>query len=287
MQSYLTTRELAELLRIKERKVYDLAATGGVPCTKVTGKLLFPAREIEAWLSGARSGPEAGAARPCVFLGSHDPLLDWALRESRCGIASYFDGSLDGLQRFVDGEGVVSGLHLFDRAEGSWNIGPVAARCAGLNAVLIGFATRRRGLVSAADRPLTGIADLAGRVVVRRQAESGAEPLLTDLLAEAGIAAETLERTPPVRSEGDAALAILRGDADAALGLETLARQYGLRFLPLVEERFDLLIDRAAYFEPPMQLFIAFCRSEAFTAGAARLGGYDITEFGTIRWNGG
>ena len=39
---FLTTREVAALLRVKERKVYDLAAAGDIPCRRVTGKLLFP-----------------------------------------------------------------------------------------------------------------------------------------------------------------------------------------------------------------------------------------------------
>ena len=91
---YLTTRELAALLRIKERKVYDLAASGTVPCSKAMGKLLFPRTEIEAWIAAGRHRPESrqdirrGSAprssfvRPNVVLGSHDPLLEWALRES-------------------------------------------------------------------------------------------------------------------------------------------------------------------------------------------------------------
>ena len=100
-KEYLTTKELADLLRIKERKVYDLAASGDVPCSKAMGKLLFPRKDVEAWLAGSSTGPSAQKLpdRPSVFLGSHDPLLDWALRESRSGIATFFDGSVDGLSR--------------------------------------------------------------------------------------------------------------------------------------------------------------------------------------------
>ena len=285
MPDYLTTKELADLLRIKERKVYDLAAAGEVPCAKVTGKLLFPRRDVEVWLAEARSGPRASGVRPNVFLGSHDPLLDWALRESRCGLATYFDGSLDGLDRFAAGEGVATGLHVRDAA-GGWNTGAVAALCGGLNAVLIGFATRRRGLVTAADAGIADLDDLAGCTVVQRQKESGAEPLFARMLAEAGVDTDAIRRTPPARSESDAALAILRGDADAAFGLEALAAQYGLSFRPLIEEHFDLLVDRRAFFEPPLQAFMAFCRTEALAEGASRMAGYDIGEFGSIRWNG-
>ena len=81
MPDYLTTKEVAALLRIKERKVYDLASTGALECSRAMGKLLFPADAVHAWLSANLSGagPAPVAARPGVFLGSHDPLLDWAL----------------------------------------------------------------------------------------------------------------------------------------------------------------------------------------------------------------
>ena len=112
-------KELADFLRIKQRKVYDLAASGNIPCSRAMGKLLFPRAEIEAWVARgmtaggmAESVPAGFAAparnRPGVFLGSHDPLLDWALRQSRCGLATFFDGSLDGLDRYAAGEGLAS-----------------------------------------------------------------------------------------------------------------------------------------------------------------------------------
>ena len=59
---YLTTREVAELLRVKERKVYEMAAAEEIPCRRVTGKLLFPRAELEAWLIGEQ--PPSAAARP-------------------------------------------------------------------------------------------------------------------------------------------------------------------------------------------------------------------------------
>jgi len=54
----------------------------------------------------------------------------------------------------------------------------------------------------------------------------------------------------------------------------------------LVEERFDLLIWRKAYFDPPFQKFLRFCGSSAFHAKAENLGGYDISGFGTVHFNG-
>ena len=85
---YLTTRELAELLRIKERKVYDLAASGEIPCSRATGKQRFPRRANEAWIADARSGPAPAPHRPDDFLGSHDPILKWSQQESSYGMST-------------------------------------------------------------------------------------------------------------------------------------------------------------------------------------------------------
>lgn len=290
MADYLTTKELAELLRIKERKVYDLAASGEVPCSKATGKLLFPRDAIEAWIVERSSGVERATCKPLpnVFLGSHDPLLEWALRESRCGIATFFDGSTDGIARFANREGVATGLHLYDPPSESWNERFVAERFAASPVVLVGWAKRQRGLIidEKLKGKIEGVSDLRGRRVAPRQAESGAQALFAHLLQSAGLAANDLEIAVPVRTEADAALAVLENKAEAAFGLASLAAQYRLPYVPLIEERFDLLVDRRSWFLPPMQTFLDFCRSEIFNARAQELAGYDISDFAKVRFVG-
>ncbi len=286
---YLTTRELAELLRIKERKVYDLAASGEVPCSKAMGKLLFPRRAITAWLAHSSSGPDLPELRrrPDVMLGSHDPLLEWALRQSGCGIATFFDGSGDGLDRFANGGGIAAGLHLYDAGSDTWNVADAEAACGHLPAVLISWARRSRGLVLA--KPFAGkisrLADLRGHRFAPRQPQAGAQRLFETLAARDGFDLTDLHLTEPARNEADAALAVREGKADAAFGLETCAHQYGLSFAPVLHERFDLLIDRRAFFEPPMQTFLTFCTSPAFRLRAEEMTGYDISGFGQVRFN--
>ena len=286
---YLTVRELAELLRIKERKVYDLAASGDVPVSRATGKLLFPRREIEAWIANASTGgvSETGARRPAICLGSHDPLLEWALRQSRCGLASFFDGSLDGLDRFRAGEGVAAGLHVHDAETGEWNVPQVSARCADQNAVLVAWARRARGLVMRPDLSgrIGGMADLAGQVIVPRPPETGTQALFTELAAKAGLEMSAQRQTDTTPSETDAVLAVAEGRGDVTFGLQSLAVQHGLAFVPVIEERFDLLVDRRAWFDAPMQTLVAFCRGDGFRAQAAQMAGYDISDLGTVRWN--
>ncbi|MEM8791787.1 MAG: helix-turn-helix transcriptional regulator [Pseudomonadota bacterium] len=279
---YLTTREVADLLRVKERKVYDLAAAGEIPHRRITGKLLFPRGEVLAWLGEAPA--TASGPRPHVLTGSHDPLLDWAVRESGSGLATLFNGSQDGLTCFSRGEAALSGLHVPD--SGGWNIGTVSA--AGVtDAVLIGWATRSRGLILSPrlDGQIASIADLKGHRVVLRQPGAGAAALFEQLLADAGMTAEDLQSaTAYARTESDAAAAVASDEADAAPGIEAMARQFQLPFLPLVEERFDLLIDRRAYFTEPVQALLAFMQSPAFEAKATALGGYGLSGAGEVRW---
>ena len=86
--------------------------------------------------------------------------------------------------------------------------------------------------------------------------------------------------------ETDAALAVLEGQADAAFGLASVAKQYRLDFVPVVRERFDLLVWRWDWFEEPFQKFLALCRSAVFEDHVRGLTGYDASGLGRIHFNG-
>ncbi|MBU1209988.1 MAG: helix-turn-helix transcriptional regulator [Alphaproteobacteria bacterium] len=290
MDRFLTTKELADLLRLKERKVYDMAAAGEVPCTRATGKLLFPREAIDAWLAEHTEAGDLASAkpRPGVVLGSHDPLLEWALRECRSGLASYFDSSRDGLERYGAREGIATGLHIYSPEHDDWNAPEVARRLGGEAVVLVEWARRQRGLIVGGGNPhgIVSMADLRGHRIVPRQAAAGTQVLFEHLLAAAGLSGNDVLVTAPALSEADAVLAVQEGKADAAFGLGALAGQYRLEFVPITEERFDLLIDRRSYFEPPLQSLFKFTRSKAFHTKAGELTGYDVAGLGTVHFNG-
>ena len=286
---YLTTKELAELLRIKERKVYDLAASGEIPCSKALGKLLFPRQAINAWLGENATGylPKVEITRPDIFLGSHDPLLDWALREAQINIATIFDSSLDGLDRFTRNEGIATGLHIYSATHDSWNTNHIEDDFSGRDVVLIEWAKRTRGLLLPPGKAATirSITDLKGLTLARRQKTAGSQILFEILRKRAGLGDEEIGHGPICRTESDAALAVNEGSADVAFGLEAQAGHFGLDFVPLIVERFDLLIDRHAYFEPPIQALLQFCKSKEFAQKAASMRGYDVGGLGRVRFN--
>lgn len=297
MADYLTTRELAALLRVKERKVYDLAADGTLPVRRVTGKLLFPRDEIEAWIvsSGGETKPAAGgkpfaapSAAPAIIAGGHDPLLEWALRESRSGIAAFLDGALDALNRRPGEDFIGAGLHIPEAGDG-WNVTAISEAFADRPVVLIEWAKRTRGLIFRRDlgRPVTGLSSVRGLRFQSRQEEAASGLVLARLLAREGLKKTDLNCIDTIeRTETDLAAAIADGKADVGLGIEAMARQFRQGFTPLIVERFDLLVWRKAYFDPPLQKLFRFCASESFARKAAELGGYDVTGFGTVHFNG-
>lgn len=273
---YLTTKEVAELLRLKERKVYDMAAEQSIPCTRATGKLLFSRAAINRWLRQHSAGSVA-ETNAVLISGSHDPLLEWAIRESQCGIATLFDGSIDGSERLRAGDATVAALHIFNASNKRWNIDYVGEQHAGGNCVLVSWIKRQRGLVFSSAE-VTDITSLKTLSIAGRQSGAGSQIVLESLLEEAQIDSQTLNFSITARSEHDAVIAVADGTAQCTLGLEALAMQHRLDFLPLIEESLDLLVDRRFWFEPPMQHFISFCRSPAFKKKLASMNGYRLAD---------
>ncbi|MFK7752733.1 MAG: substrate-binding domain-containing protein [Sedimentitalea sp.] len=287
MPDYLTTRELADLLRIGERKVYDLAASGDVPCVRAVGKLLFPRADITAWLASARSGPNvAEPPLPPIIAGSHDPLLDWALRESGSGLASFYDGSFDGLSRLATRGAQAAGLHI--REHDGFNRRAVQDAVGEAPVVLVEIAKRQRGLLL---RPglqgVRGFGDLAGRRVILRQDSAASLREFDARLSDAGLSRDDIDALPTrARTEEELAAILHDGKADVGFGLGALTGLFDLGFVALAQERFDLAIWRRAWFDPPLQNLMAFLDTPACAARANDMGGYDLSGLGTIHHNG-
>jgi putative molybdopterin biosynthesis protein len=290
----MNTKEVADYLRIKQRKVYALLRAKRIPCSRVTGKWLFPKHLIDLWVAEntdyAGLGFETRPPAP-VVAGSHDPLLEWAVRASGCGLALRASGSLDGLKQLAAGEAVMAGLHVRDGKSGEYNA-RVLREAAGLrDVVLIHWARRRQGLVLAPGNPLKirRVADLPKKRAhfMLRQPSAGSHLLLLHFHAAARLKPADMNFVhPPVLSETDVGLAIVEGRADAGLAIEAVARQFRLAFVPLAEERFDLALRRRSYFEGPAQALFAFAAGPALKRRAAALGGYDVSQSGRVVWSG-
>jgi excisionase family DNA binding protein len=292
MPDVLTLREAAAWLRLSERSLYDLARQRRVPAAQLGGKWLFPRALLERWLAGLADPPgvEQRVAPPAILAGSHDPLLDWAARQSGCGLALRGGGSLDGLEALAHGEAAVAAIHLIDPDSGTFNVPAVRAALAGRGVVGVVWAWREQGLIVPPGNPLglAAVADLArpGLRIIGRQRRAGSHALLLHLLAEAELRLEQLGFLPdPAMAEDEVAAAVAEGRAEAGFGIRAAAAARGLGFVPLVRERFDLVMDRRTYFESPVQALLGFARSPGFAARAGRMGGYDTAGTGSIAFN--
>ena len=292
MPDLMTTREVADYLRIKERKIYEMVRDGAIPSTRVTGKWLFPRHLIDLWLVDGTEGPETGPTpqAPPIVAGSHDPLLDWALRESDSALAMFACGSAAGLERLADGRALATGLHLLDAASGEYNVVALRRALGSKPVVAVEWAWRAQGLVVVPGNPLgiAGVDDLAtrGARIAYRQDGAGSELLFRHLLDRAGLGMDLLTlMAEPCKSETELGLAVLEGEADAGLAVEAAARTLRLDFVPLARERFDLVVARRDYFEPAMQRLLEFARAERFRRHAGELGGYDVSATGRVVYN--
>jgi putative molybdopterin biosynthesis protein len=292
MPELLTTDEAALHLRLSERKLYELVAKGMVPCTKVTGRWLFPRAALDRWVIAGLTGPAefARVSPPPIVGGSHDPLLEWALRESGSRLASLPEGSEEGLRRLARGEVMVAATHLhrLDRQDDQCNVAAVADAPGLHDAVVIAFARREQGILLAPGNPL-GLSDIASIAksrarMAQRQPGAGAQLLLLSLLARAGIAPDDLTLVRPVCATGpDLAQAVRSGHADCGIATRAVALAASLDFLPLTWEHFDLVLRQRDYFLPGPQALFGFMRSAALRERATELGGYDIGSIGGVR----
>src|SRR5688572_11401647 len=281
--------EAADFLRLGPRKVYDLVAKGELPHTRAGAKILFEREALQRWLAGRASGAGTSRPLPSTIAGSHDPLLDWAVRESRCGLALLTAGSGDGIERLLAGEACAALLHIPAPDLSDFNRHVAAARFTGRDIALVAWARREQGLLVPRGNPrkLKSVAQLTGRGlrVAMRQEGSGSRALLERLLDREGIRIAQLHATgTPAMGEGDLAAAIRLGEADVGLGARAAAKLAGLDFVPLLQERVDLAVRRAAWFDPPLHSLVAFARGRRFAEHAAALEGYDVSALGAPVW---
>lgn len=292
MHELLTTDEAAAYLRLSERKLYELVAAGIVPCSKVTGRWLFPKAALDRWVAAGMPNTLKSLNEPAppIVGGSTDPLLEWALRESGSGLASLPEGSEAGLRRLDRREVILAAIHLHAlESEGKAANIEAVSHAPGLHdAVVIAFVRREQGLLVAPGNPhdIDGLAQIAGTGLrfARRQDGAGAQLLLLALLAQLNIDPREIAMMKSACATGsDLAQAIRAGHADCGIATRAVAQTAGLDFVPLLWENFDLVLRHRDYFLPGPSALFGFVRSDRFHQRAAELGGYDLSVCGTIR----
>jgi putative molybdopterin biosynthesis protein len=229
--------------------------------------------------------PENPTHPAVVLSGSHDLAVELLARQlaDHITVLTIPVGSLDGLVALRQGLCHLSGAHLYDAASGEYNL-PYARHFFPDRAILlITLAHREQGLMLAPGNPmhLHGLADLARPdvVFVNRQRGSGTRLWLDDELHKLNIPADQIrgyERE--FRTHTECAGMVQRGEADTALGLQAAASQFGLDFLPLFHERYDLVLpqERVELLSPLLEAL----QTSTFRRSVEALTGYETTHTG-------
>jgi excisionase family DNA binding protein len=293
----MNTKEVAAYLGIHEKKVYYLAKAGRIPCTRVTGKWVFPKGLIDQWIEesakgGLRTWKGEREERPFLLAaGSDDPSLGILkdLYAKRVAHPSFFlatVGSRAGLSTVRDGVADLALAHLRHPETGEYNV-PYLESVFPSGVAVVPLFHRELGLVTRPGNPLGigAVSDLtrAGLRFINRQEGSGTRLFLDQQLAQLGINPEPITGYhDKVATHFEVGLRVLHGDADAGVATGATARLLGLGFFPLTRERFDLVIAKERFFTRPVQALLEIVGSREFRTQVEAVGGYDTTESGRL-----
>ena len=290
--NFLSTKEVAELLKVNEKMVYTLVNEKGLPATKVTGKWLFPKRLVEEWLDAHilnYKKDHAGFSSDeglLLLAGSDDPLFQRTLslfHALRKGTLAFFSnqGSMGGLSSLRRGMCHIGVCHLLQDDQSEYNF-EFAEQELDRSPVFINFSQREQGILLAPGNPkgIKDITDLAREdvTIVNRGLGTGTRLLIDYEISRSDISAKDISGYHnEVSRHLDAGMEVLSGKVDAAPAIRAVAGMLNLDFLPLRWERFDLLINRERFFEKGIQAFISLLHEKEFRRIAESMDGYEST----------
>ncbi len=224
------------------------------------------------------------------IVGSHDLALNILLdilrqQESELRIEVTHAGSLGGLIALQEGSADLAGSHLLDEETGEYNYPYVKRILPGREIAIVNLAYRIQGLMLTAGNPkqIKGLEDLrrSDIVFVNRQKGAGTRVLLDLKLKSLGMQPSEIKGYDvEFNTHLAVALYISQGHADVGLGIEAAARSCNLDFIPLLPEKYDLIMSLEDYNSPRLAPILNIITSDNFKKIVNEVGGYDTSETG-------
>jgi molybdate-binding protein/DNA-binding transcriptional regulator YhcF (GntR family) len=238
--------------------------------------------------------PMKNPADVLQFVGSQDPAVALIAAQyhkitAGCTMQLTFTGSLGGLIALAQNKADLAGCHLWDDETNTYNSPFVRRLLPGRKVALLTLAHRRVGLLLPPGNPLGlhTLADLArpGLRYVNRQPGSGTRVWLDVNLKRLGLASDRISGYSDEKmTHSEVALAIAQGTADTGLGVQSAAFSFGLDFVFLTTERYDLVIPEEKWGLPALQALARWLSTAEAKSAIVDLGGYDIDETGRLEW---
>lgn len=279
----------AALIHRAESFLLEVLTAGYAPA-EVEGAIR---QALERWRVVVQQDAKPGG-QELRFSGSHDLAVAW--------IASHFSeiapghslqlgftGSLGGLIALAEGKADLAGCHLWDEETDTYNAPFVRRLLPGRRVALLTLAHRRVGFILPPGNPaqVQTLSSLLspGLRFVNRQPGSGTRVWLDAALRRADIPPHAIRGYEDEKmTHSEVALAVAEGRADIGLGLEAAAHPYGLDFVPLLQERYDLVIPEETFDLPPVEALAAWLSGKAARQAVSVLAGYDVSAIGKLVW---
>jgi putative molybdopterin biosynthesis protein len=228
--------------------------------------------------------------RTIFAIGSHDITLDviaqfLALKDRRLSSANV--GSLGGLLAIRRQEAHLAGSHLLDTKSGDYNVSYISDYLPGISVVVITLVNRQQGLLVISGNPkdIYAIEDLVRNDIrfINRQRGAGTRVLLDYHLNLLGIDKGSIQGyNQEEYTHLTVAAAVASGRSDCGLGIAAAAQALDLDFIPLFEERYDLIMTKEHYQSPLLEPLLELLHDELFRQTVAALPGYDVSEMGKV-----
>lgn len=299
-----TIEEVASLLKVSKLTVYDLIKKDELPSYRVGRQMRVDMKDLEEYKERKKTG---GSIKIPIsqksirenqlqsfVISGQDLALDLLAKQLEKAEAELrplrvYSGSLNSLISMYNNQCDLVSLHLFDGDTGTYNVPYVKKILTGFPYIVINFLSRWAGLYVTNGNPkgIKGWADLNREDVkiINRERGSGARILLDEQLRIHGIKANEVngylnEET----SHLTIASSISSGKADIGIGIEKAAKIVGVEFIPLIKERYDLVLIKSEKNKAHIQHIKEILSSEEMKKEIHLMGDYDITETGKVMY---
>jgi len=315
IEESLTALEVAELLKITKNTVYELVKRGELPGYKVGKKLRIDKADVESYINnqkvtksndgqfkafkdGSVKEENLNTMRKLetlndIIISGQDVILDILAEKIKektndVRVLRSNGGSYSSLYDLYNDKISISSAHLWDGDTNEYNTAFVRKMIPGISCLLINLAYRNVGFYVVKGNPykINTWKDLTKQNIsmINREKGSGIRILLDEKLRLNNINREQLNGYN-IEKQSHAAVArsIARGEGDVGIGNEKVASQVdGIEFIPLQEERYDLVIKESDLKYPIYKLIINTIQSDEFKKEIQGLGGYDLKDIGKI-----
>jgi len=299
----LSTQEVADILHVSKSTIYELIRKGEIHSYKIGRKVRFTQDDVDAYIARAR---HEYSTKPVKNFDTHSTLLTPDSKQTPELILAGQDVVLDILANYLQQEGVavgrtylsgfegllslyqdnvhVAACHLYDGRD--YNTSYVRSLMPGIPAVLINISYRMQGFYVQTGNPknIKSWEDLKRDdiVILNRRVGSGARILLDLQLKKLGLSGASINGYDKImKSHLTMAATVANGEADLAIGTERVSRQMdGIDFIPLEEERFDIVIKKEMLATEPVQKLLQILNSHAFRSEIVHFSGNDYRDLG-------